>query len=71
MTLLKTFKYSKDLKDTGRDFPGHPVVKKPPANAGDRGLIPGLGRCHMPWGNQACAPQFPSPCTATAEALGP
>ena len=40
MTLLKTFKYNKDLKDTGRDFPGHPVVKKPPANAGDRGLIP-------------------------------
>ena len=51
MTLLKTFKYNKDLKDTGQDFPGHPVVKKPPANAGDRGLIPGLGGFHMPRSN--------------------
>ena len=25
-------------------FPGDSVVKKPPANAGDMGLIPGLGR---------------------------
>ena len=24
--------------------PGDPVVKNPPANAGDKGLIPGLGR---------------------------
>ena len=34
-----------------RDFPGDPVLKKPPANAGDTGLIP--GRCHMPQGNLA------------------
>ena len=26
------------------DFPGVSVVKNPPANAGDVGLIPGLGR---------------------------
>ena len=26
------------------DFPGGSVVKKPPANAGDVGLIPVLGR---------------------------
>ena len=26
-------------------FPGGSVVKNPPANAGDSGLIPGLGRC--------------------------
>ena len=26
------------------DFPGVTVVKNPPANAGDTGLIPGLGR---------------------------
>ena len=26
-------------------FPGALVVKNPPANAGDTGLIPGLGRC--------------------------
>ena len=33
------------------DFPGGPVVKNPPANAGDTGLIPGLGRSHKLWGN--------------------
>ena len=26
------------------------VVKKPPVNAGNMGLIPGLGRFHMPQG---------------------
>ena len=26
------------------DFPGGSVVKSPPANAGDEGSIPGLGR---------------------------
>ena len=26
-----------------RDFPGGPVVKNPPCNAGDVGSIPGLG----------------------------
>ena len=33
------------------DFPGGAVVKNPPANAGDTGLSPGLGRSHMPWSN--------------------
>ena len=32
-----------------RDFPGGTVVKNPPANAGDTGLIPGPRRSHMPW----------------------
>ena len=27
------------------DFPGGPVVKNSPANAGDTGLIPGSGKC--------------------------
>ena len=27
-----------------RDFPGGSVVKNPPANAGDAGSVPGLGR---------------------------
>ena len=31
------------------DFPGGPV-KNPPASAGDKGLIPGPGRLHMPRG---------------------
>ena len=29
------------------DFPGGPVVRTPPANAGDMGLIPGPERFHM------------------------
>ena len=33
------------------DFPGGAVVKSPPANAGDMGSIPGLGRSHMPRSN--------------------
>ena len=28
-------------------FPGGAVVKNPPANAGDMGSSPGLGRSHM------------------------
>ena len=32
-------------------FPGRAVVKNPPANAGDTGSIPGLGRSHMPRSN--------------------
>ena len=32
-------------------FPGGSVVKNVPANAGDVGSIPDLGRSHMPWGN--------------------
>ena len=38
-----------------------PVVKNPPASAGDMGLIPDLGRFHMPWGNQAHTLQLLSP----------
>ena len=30
-------------KENERDFPGGPVVKKPPRNAGDVGLIPCQG----------------------------
>ena len=29
---------------TDLDFPGSSTIKNPPANAGDVGLIPGLGR---------------------------
>ena len=35
------------LERTFRDFPHDPVVENQPANAGDMGSIPGLGRCHM------------------------
>ena len=39
------------------DFPGGPVVKSPPANAGDVGSSPGLGRPHMPQGMKPVSPR--------------
>ena len=38
-------------KSTNRGFPGGAVVENLPANAGDTGLSPGLGRSHMPRSN--------------------
>ena len=32
-------------------FPGGAVVENLPANVGDTGSSPGLGRSHMPWSN--------------------
>ena len=41
----------KVLIQKGRqDFPAGPVLENLPANAGDRGWKPGLGRFHMPQG---------------------
>ena len=34
-----------------RGFPGGAVVENLPANAGDTGSSPGLGKSHMPWSN--------------------
>ena len=51
-------------------IPGGPVVKNPPANAGDTGLIPGPGRSHMPWSNKAPGPLLSPSATAT-EAQAP
>ena len=48
-------------------FPGDSMVKNLPANAGDMGLIPGPGRSHMPWSNQAQMPQLLSPCSRAQE----
>ena len=39
--MFKVFFYRSDILYV---FPGGSVVKNPPANAGDRGLIPGLGQ---------------------------
>ena len=36
-----------EFKNLCRDFPGGAVVENPPANAGDTGSNPGLGRSHM------------------------
>ena len=42
----------KEEKQAGWDFPGGPLVKNPPANAWDMGLIPGQElRSHMPRNN--------------------
>ena len=44
--------FSLAVKKKGlRDFPVCTVVKNQLANAGDRGLSPGLGRSHMPQSN--------------------
>ena len=39
--------HSNKIKNVTEDFPGGLVVKNPLVNAGDTGLIPGLGRFHM------------------------
>ena len=54
-------------------FPGGAVVENPPANAGDTGSSPGLGRSYMPQSNWAREPQLLSLriwslCSATGEA---
>ena len=51
------YKLKSALKQHRSDFPGGPLVKKPPAHAGDKDVIPGLGRSHVPQGNRACVPQ--------------
>ena len=61
------------VNNTVLGFPGGAVVENLPANAGDMGLSPGLGRSHMPWSNWACEPQLLSLsvwslCSATGEA---
>ena len=56
-----------------RGFPGGAVVENLPANAGDTGSSPGLGRSHMPRSGWAREPQLLSLrvwslCSATREA---
>ena len=56
-----------------RGFPGGAVVENLPANAGDTGPSPGLGRSHMPRSNWAREPELLSLCvwslcSATREA---
>ena len=42
-------------------FPSGSVVRNLPANAGDAGVIPDPERVHMPWSNEAPAPEPRSP----------
>ena len=54
MVMLKKFGAEMILKNIVfhiLKFPGGPVVKDPPANAGDTGLIPDPGSSHVLWGN--------------------
>ena len=46
----KLFKNSGEIK-IFQGFPGGTVDENLPANAGDTGSSPGLGRSHMPWSN--------------------
>ena len=39
----------KHIRTRERGFPGGAVVENLPANAGDTGSSPDLGRSHMPW----------------------
>ena len=48
-------------------FPAGPVVKNPPANEGDMGSIPDLGRSYMLQGNQASVSQLLSLCSRAWE----
>ena len=48
------------VERVSRDFPGGTVVKNPPANAGNMGSSPGLGRSHI-------ATEQLSLCTTTTE----
>ena len=47
--LSMRFEYPGEIINSSiiRDFPGGSVVKNLPANAGDTGSSPGLGRSHM------------------------
>ena len=62
-----------ESKKNLQGFPGGAVVESLPANAGDTGLSPGLGRSHMPRSNWAHEPQLLSLrvwslCSATRQA---
>ena len=49
------------LQKSCEDFPGGPVVKNLPSNAGDMGSIPGQGtRSHMPWNNKGTTREKPT-----------
>ena len=52
-------------------FPGDAVVENLPANAGDTGSSPGLGRSHMAWSSWAREPQLLSLRATTTEAHAP
>ena len=48
-----------DRKKDPEDFPGGPLVKNLPANAGDPSSIPGLGRLHKLQATKPKCPKVP------------
>ena len=62
-----TMEYYSAMK-RNEGFPGGAVVGSPPANAGDTGSCPGLGRSHMPRSGWAPEPQLLSLRSVTGEA---
>ena len=63
------------FQNLNQGFSGGAVVENPPANAGDMGSSPGLGRSHMPrsgWARvaepQLLSLRIRSLCSATREA---
>ena len=46
----RVFIYAQKKREL-RGFPGGTVIENLPANAGDTGSCPGLGRSHMPRSN--------------------
>ena len=61
-TQLENSYKNKGIRNEVKGFPGGAVVENPPANAGDTGSSPGLGRSHMPWSHWAREPQLLSLC---------
>ena len=71
ITKLNMPRFLQHIKNQG--FPGGAVVENLPANAGDTGSSPGLGKAHMPRSSWAREPQLLSLriwslCSATREA---
>ena len=71
---IETISIFPNKSRTNMGFPGGAVVENLPANAGDTGSSPGLGRSHMPRSNRAREPQLLSLrvwslCSATREAV--
>ena len=70
---LHSYPRINEIRNVKQGFPGGAVVGSLPANAGDTGSSPGLGRSHMPWSDWAREPQLLSLhvwslCSATREA---
>ena len=68
-----SIQYNAAVKKWCRGFPGGAAVESLPANAGDTGSSPGLGRSHMPRSDWAREPQLLSLrvwslCSAAREA---